>query len=108
MFNKSSFFLFIIVKLYIKFLIIQKLYERKGCLTRHPFHYVYKEFRLYFIPSNFILSKRNPIVLMYFANLPQRQFTRQYHLPKTRITEKSHFIYSPVIHLRTCMKRYRR
>lgn len=62
MFNKSSFFLFIIVKLYIKFLIIQKLYERKGCLTRHPFHYVYKEFRLYFIPSNFILSKRNPIV----------------------------------------------
>lgn len=57
MFNKSSFFLFIIVKLYIKFLIIQKLYERKGCLTRHPFHYVYKEFRLYFI-----LSKRNPIV----------------------------------------------
>ena len=62
MFNKSSFFLFIIVKLYITFLIIQKLYERKGCLTRHPFHYVYKEFRLYFIPSNFILSKRNPIV----------------------------------------------
>ena len=62
MFNKSSFFLFIIVKLYIKFLIIQKLYERKGCLTRYPFHYVYKEFRLYFIPSNFILSKRNPIV----------------------------------------------
>ena len=36
--------------------------KEKGALQDTPFHYVYKEFRLYFIPSNFILSKRNPIV----------------------------------------------
>lgn len=35
--------------------------KEKGALQDTPF-IIYKEFRLYFIPSNFILSKRNPIV----------------------------------------------
>lgn len=44
MFNKSSFFLFIIVKLYIKFLIIQNFMKEKGALQDTPFIMYIKNF----------------------------------------------------------------
>ena len=46
--------------------------------------------------------------LMNLANLFQREFACQNHLTKSRIGQELHLLCIAIVHLRTCMKRYRR
>ena len=45
---------------------------------------------------------------VYLADLTQRKFARQHHLPETGISQKSHLLHRTVIHLGTGVQRNRR